>query len=142
MPMQRPTRDSGASSMEWAILTPTLIILIMGVVQFAMVYDARHVALAAAQSGARTARADRDPNGWQARAEQKAGDTVQQIGPGLLDNTRPRASDGDGGNSRYVEVSGEAKPIWPFMTFHITERAGGPVECFRPDIGGGTDCQK
>jgi len=140
--MRGAARDSGASSMEWAILTPVLISLIMVVVQFAMVYDARHVALAAAQSGARTGRADRDPNGWQGRAEKQAGDTVSAIGPGLLKNSSPKASEGDNGNSRFVEVSGEAQPIWPFMTFHIKERAGGPVECFRPDIGSGTDCQK
>jgi Flp pilus assembly protein TadG len=131
-------RDSGASSLEWALLTPFLIAFIMFVVQFAMVYHAHHVALAAAQSGARVARTDGSST-WQAKAERQATDSVAQVGPGLLLNTTAVAS-GDQRN-RYVLVTGQAVAIVPLMTFNVSEHAGGPRECFRPDVGGGTTCQ-
>jgi Flp pilus assembly protein TadG len=124
--------DTGASSLEWALLTPVLILVMLSVVQFAMVYHARHVALAAAQSGARVARTDTS-NGWQAKAESQAENSVAQVGPGLLTGFNAVAS-GDG-NNRYVDVTGTAVAIVPGMTFTVSQRAGGPIECFRPDSG-------
>jgi len=62
--------DLGASSMELALLTPILILVILSVVQFTMIFHARHVALAAAQSGARVARSE--PGGsWRAEARER-----------------------------------------------------------------------
>ena len=43
-------RDRGASTLELALLTPVLLLVILAVVQFAMVFHARHVALAAGNS--------------------------------------------------------------------------------------------
>jgi Flp pilus assembly protein TadG len=132
-------RDSGASSLEWALLTPVLIFVILFVVQFAMVYHARHVALAAAQSGARVARSDTS-SGWQTKAENQAEDSVAKVGPGLLTGSTAVAS-GDK-NHRYVDVTGTAVAIVPFMTFTVHQRAGGPTECFRPDFGDDrTNCE-
>ncbi|MCW2916769.1 MAG: TadE family protein [Actinomycetia bacterium] len=125
-------RDSGASSLEWALLTPVLIFVILFVVQFAMVYHARHVALAAAQSGARLARADTS-DAWQSKAEDQAKNSVAQVGPGLLTGVTAVAS-GDQ-NDRYIDVRGTAVAIVPGMTFMVHQRAGGPTECFRPDLG-------
>jgi Flp pilus assembly protein TadG len=125
-------RDQGASSLEWALLTPFLVSFMMTVVQFAMVYHARHVALAAAQSGARVARTD-NSTAWQANAERRAKDSVAQVGPGLLTQTNAVA-DGDR-DHRYVNVTGTAVSVVPGMTFTVSQRAGGPTECFRPDLG-------
>lgn len=124
--------------MEWALLMPILLIVIMGVVQFALVYHARQVALAAAQSGARTART-METGDWQGVAEAKARADVAQIGPKLI-NPLSVVAGGDQ-NQRWVEVSGTAVSVVPFMEFKVHERSGGPVECFRPDVGGGTDCE-
>ncbi|MDX6432789.1 MAG: hypothetical protein QOE54_5155 [Streptosporangiaceae bacterium] len=132
------SEDSGASSIEWALLTPILITVILFVVQYAMIYHAHHVALAAAQSGARVARTDRSST-WQAKAESQATDSLAQVGPGLLTGVQAAAS-GDQ-NDRYVEVTGQAVAIVPLLSFKVRERAGGPRECFRPDSGNGTTCQ-
>jgi Flp pilus assembly protein TadG len=120
------------SSLEWALLTPFLITFILSVVQFAMVYHARHVALAAAQSGARVARADTS-SGWQAKAESQAETSVDQVGPGLLTDSKATASGNR--NYRYVDVTGKAVALVPGMNFTVHQRAGGPIECFRPDSG-------
>ncbi|WP_240809662.1 TadE family protein [Actinomadura sp. WMMA1423] len=132
--------DAGASSMEWALLTPVLILLMLSAVQFAMVFHARHVALAAAQSGARVARTSPVGGGWEGAATAKASGSVREIGPGLLSGLQVRAGEED--DERWVEVSGEAVQVVPFMRFHVSQRSQGPIECFRPDVGPGTACQR
>jgi Flp pilus assembly protein TadG len=130
--------DRGASSMELALLTPILILVVLLVVQFAMVFHARHVALAAAQSGARVARSH--PGGsWQVDAEARARQAARQYGANLLTGLNSQAS-ADAADNRWVDVNGEAVRVIPFMTFRVHQRAGGPIECFRPDDGG-TDCE-
>ncbi|REE98315.1 TadE/TadG family type IV pilus assembly protein [Thermomonospora umbrina] len=136
--MIRRRSDEGVSSMELALLTPALILVILCVIQFAMVYHARHVALAAAQSGARVARGDVDGS-WKAEAEAKARTSVRHVGGSLLTDLRTEATT-DGADNRWVDVEGKAVRVIPFMTFRVHQRAGGPIECFRPDDGG-TDCE-
>jgi Flp pilus assembly protein TadG len=132
----RPRRtDRGASTLELALLTPVLLFVILFVVQFAMVYHARHVALAAAQSAARVARAQRTGD-WQAAARAEAFSYVDKIGPQLL--TTVRADMGEDQNNRWVTVRGNAVQVVPFVPLHVSERSGGPVECFRPDVGTST----
>lgn len=132
--------DAGASSMEWALLTPILILVMLVVVQFAMVFHARHVALAAAQAGARVARTSPVGGGWQDAATAKAAGSVREIGPDLLGGLQVRA--GEQNDERWVEVSGEAVKVVPFLTFHVSQRSQGPIECFRPDVGAGTACRR
>jgi hypothetical protein len=130
--------EAGASAVELAMLTPLLIIVIAGTIQFAMVYHARHVALAAAQAGARVARAtaaDR-PDGWEAPARAKTFDYLKAIGPNLLE--RPSATPlqrFQGGQlvDVGIEVRGTAVRVIPFLTLQVTERSRGPVERFIPD---------
>ncbi|WP_131739760.1 TadE family protein [Actinomadura roseirufa] len=138
-PRRRVRSDAGASSMEWALLTPILILVMLAVVQFAMVYHARHVALAAAQSGARVARTQPVGGGWHDEAVARAEGDVRKIGPNLLGGLRVEA--GEAADERWVEVSGEAVRVIPFMTFHVSQRSRGPIECFRPDVGDGVACQ-
>lgn len=126
--------------MEWALLTPVLILLMLVVVQFAMVFHARHVALAGAQSGARVARTSPVGGGWQGAATAKAAGDVRRIGPELLSGLQVRAGEAD--DERWVEVSGEAVSVIPFMTFQVSQRSQGPIECFRPDVGDGVACQR
>jgi hypothetical protein len=137
----REARDSGASSMEWAVLTPVLLLAITFVMQFAMVYHARHVALAAAQSGARVARSQRTGD-WHGNAVSKATDAFNAIGPRLFQGP-PQVTAGETPDhkNRWVVVSGEAIHILPGISFSVSQRAEGPIECFRPDSGDGTTCQ-
>jgi Flp pilus assembly protein TadG len=129
--------DRGASTLELALLTPILLLVILLVIQFAMVFHARHVALAAAQSGARVAR-EQSTGNWKGTSEAKAREYVQQIGPELLSGAA--ASAGGDQDQRWVTVTGTAVRVVPFLSFHVSQRSGGPIECYRPDIGAGTTC--
>jgi hypothetical protein len=133
-----PRRERGASAVELAMLTPLLIIVIAGTIQFAMLYHARHVALAAAQAGARVARATAaDPRvAWEEPARARTFNYLGTIGPHLLE--RPTATP----LRRFVggqlvdvgmEVHGTAVRVIPFLTLEVTERSRGPVERFIPD---------
>jgi TadE-like protein len=138
-----PDRERGASSMEWALLTPVLILVILLVIQFTMVYHARHVALAAAQAGARLARSEPAGTDWRGRAQARSRQSIAQIGPGLFEGApdiTAGEADGGSGDQRFVEVSGQAVQVVPFLKIRVRQRSQGPVECFRPDDGG-TDCE-
>src|SRR6266705_3313627 len=63
-------RDRGSSAIELVILAPLLLAIIWMTIQYALYYQGRQVALAAAQLGARVASQDADTvPGWQALAE-------------------------------------------------------------------------
>lgn len=132
--------DAGVSSMEWALLTPVLILVLLAVVQFTMVFHARQVALAAAQSGARVARTQPVGGGWQDAAVAKATGDIDHIGPHLISGLH--VDTGEVNDERWVQVSGEAVQVIPFLTFHVSQRSQGPIECFRPDVGTGLACQR
>ncbi|MGC5408114.1 TadE family protein, partial [Streptomyces sp. DT225] len=54
--------DSGMTAIEFVLLTPVLFFMIFATVQFALYFFADHVAQAAAQAGARHARAPAPPH--------------------------------------------------------------------------------
>ena len=120
------------------MLTPVLIVVIFFTVQFALLYHARHVALAAAQAGARVARATAatDPD-WRQAARRKSFDYIRAIGPSLIE--RPSAVplvrvDAAGDPVEVgVEVRGSAVHLLPFMTLQVSERSQGAVERFVVD---------
>jgi len=132
-------RERGATAIELAMLTPILIVVIFLTIQFALLYHARHVALAAAQAGARIARATAasDPD-WREPARRKSIDYIRAIGPGLLE--RPSAvplvrSDAAGNPVEVgIEVRGGAVRLLPFLTLQVSERSQGAVERFVQDI--------
>ncbi|WP_244312273.1 TadE/TadG family type IV pilus assembly protein [Microbispora hainanensis] len=131
--MQR--RERGATVIELAMLMPIVLAVVLLIVQVTLWFHGRQVADAAAREGARIARAG-GSDGWQAAAEGKARQIVQAIGPQLLKNAQAQAW--EQGDQRGVEVTGRAVqvvPLLPEMTFTITSRFGGPIECFRPDDG-------
>jgi hypothetical protein len=130
-------RDSGATSLELALLTPILLLVMLLVVQYAMIYHARHVALAAAQDGARVARGEVRAD-WRARSDLRTRSRVRQFGSRLLSDVDVDV--GGDQNQRWVEVSGWAVPVIPGFRYQVKQRSGGPIECFRPDVGSGTDC--
>jgi Flp pilus assembly protein TadG len=139
----RCARDRGVSAIEWALLTPIMLIIIMLVVQFAIYYHAQHVALAAAQAGARVARTyPKTDNGWREPARTTALDAVTHFGPNLLQGANANP-DGDG-YTRWVVVTGHAPSVLLFVpdsVLQVTKRSGGPIECFRPDKNDATNCE-
>ncbi|WP_310739000.1 TadE/TadG family type IV pilus assembly protein [Microbispora sp. H10830] len=127
--------ERGATVIELAMLMPIVLAVVLLIVQVTLWFHGRQVADAAAREGARIARAG-GSDGWQEAAEGKARQIVQAIGPQLLKNAQAQAW--EQGDQRGVEVTGSAVqvvPLLPAMTFTITSRFGGPIECFRPDDG-------
>jgi Flp pilus assembly protein TadG len=134
---QARVADRGASAVELAILAPALLFATLLIVQFALWFDARHAALAAAQAGARVARAEAATSArWQADAQREATQYYDALGTKLLTGVQVPQPVRDQANNVYVTVTGRIAGILPWhMT--IQQTAGGPVECFRPAGGGG-----
>jgi uncharacterized protein (UPF0333 family) len=128
----RGRRDRGANTLELALLTPVLLLVILFVVQFALVFHARHVALAAAQAAARVAREQRTGD-WRSAATSEGVQYVNKIGPQLLTRVDAIPEEDVAQHVRGVTVVGDAIPVVPFFRFHVSEHSGGPVECYRPD---------
>jgi len=134
--------DHGSSAIELAILAPMLLAMIWLTIQFALWYQGRQVALAAAQLGARVASQDAGAvPGWQALAERSAEDYYQGLGTKVL-GSRISALAGTSGQGQVrVTVKGQAASIMFGLNLTIQETAGGPIDCFRPDRNGGQRCQ-
>lgn len=130
-------RDGGSSAIEFVVLTPVMFFMIFGAVQFAMYSFADHVATAAAQAGARTARAeaDVDAGGWRDKARAKSLEYVEQLGPGLFVGTPTVRPVDMGGDVVRVVVEGRIPMILPGMDMTVTATSEGPVERFVPDGG-------
>jgi Flp pilus assembly protein TadG len=133
-------RDRGSSAIELAILAPALLILTMLVIQWALWFQARQVALNVAQDGARYAR-EQQP-GWPQQAVSKAeafyGDLHTSIISHIQVTVNP--SGGDPGQV-YVTVNGHVPTLIPGISaLSVRETSGGDTECFRPASAGGQQC--
>lgn len=133
-PHRRRLRDErGSFTLELAVLFPVVLLLIFLVIQGALYYHARNVALAAAQEGVRVARAE---NGTPAAGGNAARAFVEQAGGseviiGL--KVVPTRS----ATKATVTVSGKAMSAIPGMPgFTITQTAEGTVERFTSAGGG------
>jgi pilus assembly protein CpaE len=130
--------DRGSSAVELAILGPVLIFASLLIIQFALWFDARHAALAAAKEGDLVAReeASVNPGGWTGLAENAATRYYQGLDTSVLTAIAAHAAPG-GGNTVSVTVSGQLRGIWPLT---ISETVTGPVECFRTQASQGANC--
>jgi Flp pilus assembly protein TadG len=136
-----PGQDRGSSAIELAILAPLLLAMIWLTIQYALYYQGRQVALAAAQIGARVARQDaHSVPGWQAIAQRDAEAYYQGLGTKVLGNGISAVASVSGPGQVRVVVTGQAASIMFGLPLTIHETAGGPIECFRPDLGGGQQC--
>jgi Flp pilus assembly protein TadG len=128
---------------ELAILAPLLLLIIWMTIQYALYFQARQVALNAAQDGARLARqyANSDPAGWEGIARSAATSYYNGLGTRILgDGIQVSFPQSPPGEVR-VTVSGDVDSILLGLTLHLSETSGGPVECFRPDLGVPTGLQ-
>lgn len=130
---RRQRDERGSLSLELTVLFPVVLLLIFTIVQGALYYHARNVALAAAQEGVRVARAE---NGTRAAGGQAARDFVNQSGgAGVL--TGLEVTPTRNATKATVTVSGRAVSAIPGMPgFTITQTAEGPVERFTTPGGG------
>ncbi|GHJ49418.1 hypothetical protein Cs7R123_67600 [Catellatospora sp. TT07R-123] len=117
-------RDRGGAAVEMAIMALPLLILTFMVVQAALVYQAKGLALAAATQGANAARnygSDATTGRDRARA------FLRRVGFGITDTD---ISASVSGGTATITVKGKAQSIIPWMTFEVSQTAYGPVERF------------
>ena len=127
-----PGADRGASAVELAILAPALLFVSMLIIQFALWFDARHAALAAAQEGDLVAREDASLNqaDWRQTARSRRDELLPRPGHERALGAGDRGGhDGPRGH-RVGHVQRKAQRRSFPLT--ISETVTGPVECFRP----------
>ena len=123
---RRAAGQRGSAAVELVLLTPLLMILVLVVVQLALWQHARQVLLAAAQEGARAARAQ---GGTAEEGRARALDYIEQIGPDLVSS--PAVEVNRSLDIVSVQVRGQAVNIVPGLPLRVTATSAGPVERFR-----------
>jgi TadE-like protein len=118
--------ERGAATVEVVMVFPLVLLALLLIFQFGFWYHGRHVALAAAEEGARAARVD---TGSAAAGAARAQRFVRELGPSVIVNVQVSASR-DQSVAR-VQVSGWAPSIVPLLHLPIREVSQGPVERFR-----------
>jgi Flp pilus assembly protein TadG len=119
--------DSGSASTELVILMPLLLLLVLVSVHVALWFHARHLVNAAAQEGARAARAAgaTDADGYD-RAQQILGDL------GSNSVTSPAITVTRSGGAVSVSVTGQAPPVIPGLATTVSATSTSPIEEFKP----------
>lgn len=126
---RRQSRDDdvGSATLEIAILGPALLLLIFTIVQTALWFYARNLALAAAQEGADAARSyGLSPAVGITRArsflDRSAGDSLQGSAVSSAGSTPTRV---------HISVTGHALSVLPGVPgFPVDQSASAPVERF------------
>lgn len=123
---RRARGDQGASSIELAILGPTVIVLTLIVVQFALWFHAKNVAQSAAEQGARAARGYQATNADGSTAATAAFATLggSQVAKGLQVSVSRNTSDVS------VHVHANSIAVIPWVNIPVDVTAGGPIEQF------------
>ncbi|MFE9608327.1 TadE family protein [Streptomyces sp. NPDC006012] len=130
------TGDSGMTAIEFVLLTPVLFFMIFATVQFALYFFADHVAQAAAQAGARKARAtaDEQPGAWRGEARDVVDSYISQLGPQLVVAPDVKLLQPDAGTVG-VEISARIPTVFPGLDLTVHAQSSGPVERFVPEGG-------
>jgi len=122
--------DDGIATTEAVLVTPVLLFLVMLVVQFGLWFHAQHVAQAAAEEGARAARALQASAGT---GHDRAEAFLDQAGPTIIADrsvTSSRTAD-----AVTVAVRGRSVNVVPGFTLPVSASATSPRERFRGDPG-------
>ncbi len=119
--------DSGSASTELVIVMPLLLLLVLASVHVGLWFHARHLVNAAAQEGARAARASgaTDSDGY-GRAQQMLGDL------GSNSVTSPAIVVTRSSGSVTVSVTGQAPPVIPWLAMSVSASSTSPIEEFKP----------
>src|SRR5438094_10038590 len=124
----RLTDDGGSATLQTVLVMPLLLLLITAIVQFALWYHAAHVAIAAAQDGARAARVEAGTSqAGQARAQQ----LLDQLGTGVL--TDPTITVTLDAETARVEIRGYAPELVPGLRLPVDAVSSGKTERFRAE---------
>lgn len=133
--------DRGSSAIELVLITPVLIALVFGLIQTALVWNARHTVSAAAQDGARDARsstavvpvvtaASSSNPTFDAEVRSSTLNYLRQIGGQSLQN--PTVAIRHDGTFVVVTVSGTTLGLLPGTTVRVSSTSRTPVEGYRP----------
>ena len=121
---KRLSGDRGATSVELAITFPVVLLLVMTLIQAALWFYARSIALGAAQEGAREGRVQPAST---TRAESAAEGFLDQTAQDLLTGRDVMVS-GSPSNIE-VTVTGTSLSLFPGLSgWSVTQSAVGPVE--------------
>jgi Flp pilus assembly protein TadG len=118
--------ERGSATTQLVLVTPALLTLLMLIVQVGLWFHASHVAHAAAQEGARAARAE---TGSQAAGQARAVDFLDSLGRRLILDRHVTATRTT--ETARVEISGHVAPVLPGMRLPVRAVAEGSVERFR-----------
>lgn len=129
---QRRRDERGSFSLELAVIFPVVLLLIFTVIQAALYFHARTVALAAAQEGVRVARAENSSAGQGSGVSRSfvrdAGGADVITGLGV--SARRGAAQAE------VTVTGRSLSVIPGVPgFRVSQTAEGPVERFTGSEG-------
>jgi Flp pilus assembly protein TadG len=117
--------DRGSGTLELVVAFPVVLLLVFTIIQAALFFHARNVALAAAQEGVRAATAY---GGTSSIGVGVARDFLTGPGDGALQ--RSRVTRDTGKQQVIVTVSGTTPAIVPGLLLPVSQTASGPVERF------------
>jgi Flp pilus assembly protein TadG len=119
--------ERGSISLELVVVFPAVLLALFLGIQIALYYHARNVALAAAQEGLRTARAE---NGTAALGQQRAYEFITNAG-GASVLTSVRVDPSRTTTQASITVVGNALSVIPGIPLPaVRQTAAGPVERF------------
>jgi Flp pilus assembly protein TadG len=117
--------ERGVTSVELVIVTPVLLLLILLIVQIGLYFHASHIALAAAEEGARAARTRL---GTATAGQARARRFVTALGGGLL--LSPVVTASRGPTTARVEVRARVATLVPGLQLAVDRAVESPVERF------------
>jgi Flp pilus assembly protein TadG len=117
-----PPKDAGAGAVEFVIVTPLLMLLVLGVIQFALAEQAQHVAQAAATQALAAARVQ---DGTAAAGQAQAAAVLSQLGGSL---TGPAVTVTRTATQARVTVTGGVESLIPGVRLHVRATVTGPAE--------------
>lgn len=118
--------ESGSATTQLVLTTPALLTLMLLTVHVGLWLHAAHIAHAAAQEGARAARAE---YGTAEAGRERALDLLDDLAPQLIVDRSVTAWRGT--DTARIEVSGAAAPVLGWLRLPVRAAADGPVERFR-----------
>ena len=115
-------RDRGNAAIEIAILMPAIVLLIFGAIQIALVFLARHTALAAAQEGVTAQRVYQAPAN---AGKNKTNVFLRDHNDWITSTTVKVTTDPE---NVTITVTGKAIQLVPFINLKVSVTAHGSVE--------------
>ena len=124
--------DSGSSAVELVLITPALMLVVFVIVQAALYMHARHLVTAAAQHGARIARAaGMSTTAGTGDARSETLNYLHTVGGDMTNS--PEVTVTRDATTATVVVHADAISILPGLHLSVTAASRGPLEQFVPD---------